>query len=94
MALDIAGLRPEDEGVYSARATNDLGEAVTTASVRIRCKSATHAAQHTGPLVGHCTVSQQRLVVRRVGGPNYEREGQILKEFRGTLTYLTYRTQL
>ena len=39
VALDIAGLRPEDEGVYSCRARNDLGEAVTTASVRIRCES-------------------------------------------------------
>ena len=38
VALDIAGLRPEDEGIYSCRARNDLGEAVTTASVRIRCE--------------------------------------------------------
>ncbi|XP_043190339.1 titin-like isoform X4 [Amphibalanus amphitrite] len=39
VALDIAGLRPEDEGVYSCRARNDLGEAVTTASVRIRSEA-------------------------------------------------------
>jgi len=39
VALDIAGLRPEDEGVYSCRATNDLGEAVSTASVRIRSEA-------------------------------------------------------
>ncbi|CAG0878668.1 unnamed protein product [Darwinula stevensoni] len=39
VALDISYLRPEDEGVYMCRASNDLGEAVTTASIKIRSKA-------------------------------------------------------
>ena len=38
MALDIAHVREEDDGVYMCRATNALGEAVTTASMRVLCK--------------------------------------------------------
>lgn len=36
MSLDITHVREEDEGVYMCRATNPLGEAVTTASMKIR----------------------------------------------------------
>lgn len=38
VSVDIAHVREEDEGVYMCRATNPLGEAVTTASMRIQCK--------------------------------------------------------
>lgn len=34
--MDITHVREEDEGVYMCRATNPLGEAVTTASMKIR----------------------------------------------------------
>ncbi|KAK3888336.1 hypothetical protein Pcinc_007597 [Petrolisthes cinctipes] len=36
VALDITGVRPDDEGIYMCRAANDLGEAVTTASIKIK----------------------------------------------------------
>ncbi|KAG7174092.1 Titin-like 20 [Homarus americanus] len=36
VALDITGVRPDDEGIYMCRAYNDLGEAVTTASIKIK----------------------------------------------------------
>lgn len=39
VSLDITHVRDEDEGVYMCRASNPLGEAVTTASVKIRSKS-------------------------------------------------------
>jgi titin len=38
VALDIAGVRDEDQGVYMARAKNLLGEAVTTAKLQIQCE--------------------------------------------------------
>ena len=38
VSLDITGLRPSDEGVYECKATNSLGEAVTTASVKVHAK--------------------------------------------------------
>ena len=38
VALDITGVRGDDEGIYMCRATNDLGEAVTTASINIKSK--------------------------------------------------------
>lgn len=36
VSLDIQHIRSEDEGVYMCRASNPLGEAVTTASMKIR----------------------------------------------------------
>ncbi|XP_031367951.1 titin isoform X4 [Apis dorsata] len=39
VSLDITHVREEDEGVYMCRATNPLGEAVTTASMKIRSKA-------------------------------------------------------
>ncbi len=38
MTLDITGLRPSDEGVYECKATNALGMATTTASIKIVSK--------------------------------------------------------
>jgi len=38
VALDMTHVRGEDEGVYICRASNALGEAVTTASMKIRSK--------------------------------------------------------
>lgn len=38
VSLDIAHVRDEDEGVYMCRASNPLGEAVTTASMKIKSK--------------------------------------------------------
>ncbi|KAL6255452.1 hypothetical protein P5V15_013787 [Pogonomyrmex californicus] len=39
VSLDIAHVRDEDEGVYMCRASNPLGEAVTTASMKIKTKA-------------------------------------------------------
>lgn len=39
VALDITYIRAEDEGIYMCRATNSLGEAVTTASIKICSKA-------------------------------------------------------
>lgn len=38
VSLDIAHVREEDQGVYMCRASNPLGEAVTTASMKIKSK--------------------------------------------------------
>lgn len=38
VSLDITHVRDEDEGVYMCRASNPLGEAVTTASMHIKSK--------------------------------------------------------
>ncbi|XP_050422457.1 titin isoform X5 [Adelges cooleyi] len=38
ISLDISHVRDEDNGVYSCKATNVLGEAVTTASMHVRTK--------------------------------------------------------
>lgn len=40
VSMDITHIRAEDQGVYMCRATNALGEAVTTASMKVR----THAS--------------------------------------------------
>ncbi|XP_074100964.1 sallimus isoform X11 [Cotesia typhae] len=39
VSLDIKHVREEDEGVYMCRASNPLGEAVTTASMKVRTKA-------------------------------------------------------
>ncbi|GLH07319.1 LOW QUALITY PROTEIN: Titin [Gryllus bimaculatus] len=39
VALDMTHVRGEDEGVYMCRASNTLGEAVTTASMKIKTKA-------------------------------------------------------
>lgn len=39
VSMDIQHVREEDEGVYMCRATNPLGEAVTTASMRVKTKA-------------------------------------------------------
>ncbi|XP_018337981.1 PREDICTED: titin isoform X9 [Trachymyrmex septentrionalis] len=39
VSLDIAHVRDKDEGVYMCRASNPLGEAVTTASMKIKTKA-------------------------------------------------------
>ena len=39
VSMDIASVRDDDQGVYMCRATNPLGEAVTTASMKIRTKA-------------------------------------------------------
>lgn len=38
VSLDMTHVRPEDEGVYMCRASNPLGEAVTTASMVVKSK--------------------------------------------------------
>lgn len=44
VSMDITHVRDEDEGVYMCRASNPLGEAVTTASMKIKSKfSSTYA---------------------------------------------------
>ena len=39
MSLDITGLRETDTGIYECRAVNNIGEAVTTASITVHGKS-------------------------------------------------------
>ncbi|EEB18956.1 conserved hypothetical protein [Pediculus humanus corporis] len=39
VSLDMTHVRPEDEGVYMCRASNPLGEAVTTASMVVKSKA-------------------------------------------------------
>ncbi|KAI5701651.1 hypothetical protein M8J75_011738 [Diaphorina citri] len=39
VAMDLSHVRAEDEGIYICKATNALGEAVTTASMKIKTKA-------------------------------------------------------
>lgn len=38
VALNMKYVNPEDSGTYTCRATNDLGEAVTSATLFVQCK--------------------------------------------------------
>jgi titin len=38
VSLEITGLRSSDEGIYECKATNSLGEAVTTAECKVAAK--------------------------------------------------------
>jgi hypothetical protein len=40
ITIDIAGVYPEDSGIYTCRAFNSKGEAISTASMRVQGKSA------------------------------------------------------
>ncbi|XP_033210459.1 titin [Belonocnema kinseyi] len=46
VSLDISHVRENDEGVYMCRASNPLGEAVTTASMKIQTKSSIQLESH------------------------------------------------
>lgn len=39
VALNMKYVNPEDSGTYTCRAVNDLGEAVTAATLFVQCKS-------------------------------------------------------
>jgi hypothetical protein len=63
VALDMTHIRGEDEGVYICRASNALGEAVTTASMKIRSKLVNCIHEFT-PIVTHCyTLQTKNLTV-------------------------------
>lgn len=38
VALNMKYVNPEDSGTYTCRAVNDLGEAVTSATLYVQCK--------------------------------------------------------
>lgn len=46
MAVDITHVRDDDDGVYMCRATNSLGEAVTTASMKVKSKYGSYLWAH------------------------------------------------
>ncbi|XP_054706308.1 titin-like isoform X2 [Uloborus diversus] len=46
VALDIQYVRPDDVGVYTCRARNELGEAVTTAKIRVQTKAFIELQSH------------------------------------------------
>lgn len=35
MSLDIVTVRPDDSGIYTCRAVNDVGEAITTCTMKV-----------------------------------------------------------
>lgn len=39
VALNMKYVNPEDSGTYTCRAINELGQAVTSASLIVQCKS-------------------------------------------------------
>lgn len=39
VALNMKYVNPEDSGTYTCRAVNDLGEAVTSATLFVQCES-------------------------------------------------------
>lgn len=43
VALNMKYVNPEDSGTYTCRATNELGEAVTSATLFVQCKSKLNA---------------------------------------------------
>lgn len=46
VALNMKYVNPEDSGTYTCRATNELGEAVTSATLFVQCKYAHSYAQY------------------------------------------------
>lgn len=56
VAMDLSHVRAEDEGIYICKATNALGEAVTTASMKIKTKASLQLeTQHPEGKCGTCT---------------------------------------
>lgn len=39
VSLDILGVRPDDAGIYTCRAFNELGEAISTCTIKVKGKS-------------------------------------------------------
>jgi hypothetical protein len=54
-------VRGEDEGVYICRASNALGEAVTTASMKIRSKLLNCIHKVTTVTTHYCTLQAKKL---------------------------------
>jgi hypothetical protein len=54
-------VRGEDEGVYICRASNALGEAVTTASMKIRSKPVNCIHNVTTITTHYCTLQAKKL---------------------------------
>jgi hypothetical protein len=61
VALDMTHVRGEDEGVYICRASNALGEAVTTASMKIRSKLVNCIDKVTAVTIHCCTLQACEL---------------------------------
>ena len=47
VALNMKYVNPEDSGTYTCRAINDLGEAVTSATLFVQCKYDCNIASHS-----------------------------------------------
>lgn len=48
VALNMKYVNPEDSGTYTCRAINELGEAVTSATLFVQCKYITYSAFISG----------------------------------------------
>lgn len=49
VALNMKYVNPEDSGTYTCRATNELGEAVTSATLFVQCEYAVvRSTRHSG----------------------------------------------
>lgn len=75
VTLDISDLRPGDEGVYECKASNALGEASTTASVRVAARGSLLLDSHHPEGMKKITALEMGKTRRQVseGGQQFEK---------------------
>lgn len=79
VSMDISHIRDDDEGVYMCRAVNPLGEAVTTASMRVRTKASIQLeTQH--PESVRQLIALERPAARRSDQPERDFEKPIFTQ--------------
>jgi titin len=75
VTLDLSDLRSSDEGIYECKATNSLGEAVTTASVKIGAKGSLILDSHHPEGMKKINALEMGKMKRQVseGGKDFEK---------------------
>jgi hypothetical protein len=80
VALDMTHVRGEDEGVYICRASNALGEAVTTASMKIRSKLVNRIHNVTRITTHCCTLQAKELWGEKMSVTGFMRYNSVKAE--------------
>lgn len=96
VALNMKYVNPEDSGTYTCRAINDLGEAVTSATLFVQCKYPENplinnfSLMHTKYIVQFlCSLRSKKLHQQLLGGA-FRMEHEILLIF---FIFLSWRVK-